>query len=132
MQGNFIQPSNGALEIELYGVDDQVLVTGTAQIAGHLELIEGNTLVPSNFLEMPFLSADGGISGTFGTVGDEDMIDDWPWGLVQRANEIAVRLGGCTYLPVILRQAHGRSQTLRKALDSRRHQCSSTITNVLE
>lgn len=103
VQGGFTQAAAGSLEIELYGVNDRVVVTGAAQVAGHLELVEGNTFEPSDFLEVPFLTAGGGISGAFDTVGDDDMIDDWKWVLVQRANEILVRLGGHTFLPAVFR-----------------------------
>ena len=112
--GNFTQPTNSALRIELSeeergdlpipGVDfDQVQVTGTATVAGELILDKGDTFIPEDFIEFPIIIATGGVSGPFTSLEISNMIDNWPWYLEYRSNEITILLGGIVLIPFISR-----------------------------
>ncbi|NTW43174.1 MAG: hypothetical protein HGB14_01775 [Anaerolineaceae bacterium] len=112
--GNFTQPTNSALRIELSeeergdlpipGVDfDQVQVTGTASVAGELILDKGDTFIPEDFIEFPIIIASGGVSGPFTSLEISNMIDNWPWYLEYRSNEITILLGGIVLIPFISR-----------------------------
>jgi hypothetical protein len=116
VDGNFTQSADGSLKIDLSkdgsvpvidpvaGVDyDQIQVNGMATISGELYLDAGETLALTSFEEFPFLIADGGVSGSFLTQYLDDMIDSYLWSLVQRSNEVLVRLNGFLYLPEVLR-----------------------------
>ncbi len=70
--GNFVQNSDGVLEIEISpSAADKLQVTGSASLAGTLKVIpESGTYVAGT--EYTILSADGGVSGTFDTTTVED------------------------------------------------------------
>jgi len=67
--GNYVQPSGGLLVIELASASsfDHLVVGGSASLAGTLQVntLGGYNPVGSSFT---FLTAGGGVSGTFGTV----------------------------------------------------------------
>ncbi len=116
VEGNFNLTSDSALRIELSaddsgddlrkdpiaGIDfDQIQVTGSATVTGELILDKGDTIIPVDFEEYPFLFATGGVSGTFSPINIADMIDDWPWSLVYRSNQVSILLGGHLFIPFI-------------------------------
>jgi hypothetical protein len=110
--GNFTQTGNGSLKIDLSkdgdipvanplpGVDyDRLQITGTAAISGELYLVAGQTLAIESLAAFPFLKADGGVSGAFGSYLLDDMIDQSLWHLLSLPDELAVRINAFLYLP---------------------------------
>jgi hypothetical protein len=73
IQGNYTQGSGGTLAIEAQGTDpnvpdfDQLVVTGSANLAGTLTVTLLNGFIPSRTDSLAFLTAAGGISGDFAT-----------------------------------------------------------------
>jgi hypothetical protein len=110
--GNFTQTGNGSLKIDLSkdgdipvtnplpGIDfDQLQITGTAAISGELYLVAGQTLAVESLSTFPFLTADGGVSGAFGSYLLDDMIDQSLWHLLWLPDELAVRINAFLFLP---------------------------------
>ncbi len=117
--GNFTQAAEGGMGIDLSkdapgpsvmpliapfpGVDfDQLQVSGTAQLGGHLQLLAGGSFNRmNNLLELPFLTADGGIVNTFDTYGTSDFDDYWNWTIIYRPNEVVFRFGSNIFIPML-------------------------------
>ena len=92
VNGNYTQAPNGTLQIELAGYNpgqfDLLKVGGTASLAGTVRFTSLNGFVPSNGARFVFLTAAGGVTGTFAT-----SLFDLPLyqGLVQYdPNDVAV------------------------------------------
>ena len=73
--GNFTQTSTGTLVIQLASATsfDQLLVTGTAALAGTLQVDALNGFNPLG-LSFPVVIASGGVSGTFSTLSGSAII----------------------------------------------------------
>ncbi|MEX2169553.1 MAG: hypothetical protein WD851_09590 [Pirellulales bacterium] len=82
---DFQQDSSGAFEIEIAGIGlndfDRLTLTGQAQIAGELNvsLLDGFTPVLGNVFG--FLSAVGGVAGTFQTTSLPDLAAGLSWSI---------------------------------------------------
>ncbi|MCU0522457.1 MAG: hypothetical protein MUF84_17410, partial [Anaerolineae bacterium] len=116
--GSFTQTTAGSLKIELSkpgsepvaapvaGVDyDQLQIGGTAQLAGELSLVAGQTLAERPGEQISFLLATGGVSDTFETLELTEMIDESAWTLEYGAGAVAVRFADLAfvYLPLAVR-----------------------------
>ena len=72
VNGNFTQSSAGTLKIEIGGLSagqfDLLKVGGSAKLGGTLQLVQLNGFQFAVGNSVTFLTAGGGVSGTFGTV----------------------------------------------------------------
>ena len=70
--GNFTQSSAGTLDIEVESASsfDRLIVSGSASLNGTLRVIRLNNYQPQVGDRLVFLTAGGGVSGTFGTVNN--------------------------------------------------------------
>jgi len=115
VQGDFTQTASGGMGIELTppggnlpaapvpGVDfDQLQVSGTMTLAGHLQLIAGGGLggLPA-FSELPILTSGVGVSGAFDTLGTSDFPDGYPWRLRVDEEWVFFDVGGWVFLPAV-------------------------------
>jgi len=116
--GCFTQTAEGSLKIELSkagstpvqnpiaGTDfDQVQVSERADLAGELILIAGDTLAVRPSAELAFLTATGGINGTFGSQALDEMLPGQLWTLVYRVDQVVVRFNPMVYLPLVVSAA---------------------------
>lgn len=115
VQGSFTQTASGGMGIELTppggdlpaapvpGVDfDQLQVSGSITLAGHLQLIAGGGLdgLPA-FSELPILTSGVGVSGAFDTLGTSDFPDGYPWRLRVGEEWVFFDVGGWVFLPAV-------------------------------
>lgn len=117
VQGDFTQTASGGIGIELTppggdrpaapvpGVDfDQLQVSGSMTLAGHLQLIAGGSLggLPA-FSELPILTSEVGVSGAFDTLGTSDFPDVFPWRVRVDEEWVFFDVGGWVFLPLVRR-----------------------------
>ncbi|MCK4626040.1 MAG: polymer-forming cytoskeletal protein, partial [Phycisphaerae bacterium] len=94
VNGDYTQEAAGSLEIEIGGLSagsqhDQVAVTGTANLAGILELSLIGEYVPDFYDEFEILTA-GTLNGTFDTITGYSVNSGMSLATVYNANDVTV------------------------------------------
>lgn len=124
---NYVQTGTGTLVIELASLTsfDQVAVTGTATLAGTVQIDTVNGYDPLG-QSFTFLTADGGVNGTFSTVNGNAIATNRAaiaGGLVYGPNTVTVAF---TQLPFA-----GFAQTPNQTAIANAAQASPALTNAL-
>ena len=117
IQGNYTQVSNAALNIEIDSATsyDQLNVTGTATLAGTLNVTLGNGYVPSSLNSFNVLSF-GSKSGDF-TTYNLPAVENYTL-LSAASNATSLNLAGTAYTYVVTKTADdGSTGTLRDAIN---------------
>ena len=80
INGNYTQSASGTLRIEVAGASpgqyDVLVVNGRASLAGRLQLLRIGGFRPRIGDQLAFLTASGGVSGTFDTIENDFLATD--------------------------------------------------------